>query len=141
MKRIAFITLAAVLSFIGFVPRLAAQGRSLDSQSPELEPHPIFHTDRSVQTVEHATDPWSVIGQWHYASDAWRGMVDIRADGTFSRADGQGGKWKLGGVQDNFVLILKWDHFPQETVAMVSPAEFRGDSPKGEIIVRRLTAS
>ncbi len=83
--------------------------------------------------------PWSVIGQWHYAGPAWRGMIEIRPDGTFSRADGsESGKWKLAAAGDHFDLFLKWNHSAADTVELMSAALFRGETPKGEIIVRRL---
>lgn len=127
MKTTAFIAFAVFLPIACFVPRLPAQ-----------DLHPA-ETRGPVRTVTSDPEPWSVAGQWHYAGPAGRGMIDLRTDGTFSRAgDGQTGEWKLGAAGDNFVLILSWKNFPRDMVALISPALFHADSSKGEIIVRRL---
>jgi hypothetical protein len=129
MKLIGFIAvaLAGIFSFAGFFPDAAAQEESTPKDKD-------VHT-----TTASTTDPWSVVGQWHYAGHDWRGMIDIRADGTFSRADGgESGKWTLGGAQDHFTLTLAWKNLPQDTAEMVSLTEFRGDTHKGEIVIRKL---
>jgi len=69
--------------------------------------------------------------------------MTLAADGTFSRTeDHDSGHWTLTALQDRVILVLAWDHWPAETVTMITPDEFsgkvRGQAQEGEMTLHRI---
>jgi hypothetical protein len=71
--------------------------------------------------------PWSVVGKWEATEIGnWNDTITISPDGTFTRTEGDGGRWTLTALQDHIALVLAWENWPAETVTMMSPSEFSG---------------
>jgi len=69
--------------------------------------------------------PWSVVGKWEATEIGnWNDSVTISPDGTFSRTEGDTGRWTLTALQDHIALVLAWNNWPAETVTMMTPSEF-----------------
>ena len=125
------------LFFAGALSIAAFSQRALAQDLPDGFIH--SYEQHTIVTTKPEPQPWSILGQWHYAGANWRGLIDIRDDGTFSRVgDGLAGKWKLAAEGDHFALVLKWDHNAAVTVRLMSPTLFQGETAKGDIFVRRL---
>ncbi|MEP6669208.1 MAG: hypothetical protein ABJF10_08650 [Chthoniobacter sp.] len=87
--------------------------------------------------------PWSILGEWTVSHPDWTGTMTLTADGTFSRTqDHDSGHWTLTALQDRVLLVLAWDHWPAETVTMITPDEFsgkvRGQAQEGEMTLHRV---
>jgi hypothetical protein len=78
--------------------------------------------------VTSGTTPWSVVGKWNGIENIgnWTDVVTINDDGTFSRTEGDAGKWTLSVMKDHVVLILDWETWAPEIVTMIDPATFTG---------------
>jgi len=84
------------------------------------------------------TEGISVLGDWQVSHPHWNGSLTIRADGTFARPHGDGGRWVLGGDPDRPLLILRWNAWGTESVAMMTPDYLRGGSENNGMELRRL---
>ena len=80
---------------------------------------------------------WTVVGEWEVKHPNWNGTLTIRADGTFSRKNGDGGKWRLTADHHEPALQLIWDAWGTEIAQMITPDLFRGQVRKGAIELRR----
>ena len=80
---------------------------------------------------------WSVVGEWRVTHPNWKGILSIRPDGTFSRPQGDGGKWTLTAQDDHLSLQLVWSSWGTETAHMIAPDYFRGEVRKGRFELRR----
>jgi hypothetical protein len=81
---------------------------------------------------------WTVTGNWFGKHAKWSDMIAIRPDGTFSRSEGGGGKWRLSAQGDHPVLELNWDSWQPEVIDMISPDIFRGSTRSGKFELRRV---
>src|SRR4030095_10795860 len=61
-------------------------------------------SDNAAATAEKAS--WSVAGEWRVTHPNWKDTLIIRPDGTFSRPNGDGGKWTLTAQDDHLSLQL-----------------------------------
>jgi len=101
------------------VPVPSGPGPSADAPIPGPPPLPGDAVQPPV--------PWSVVGKWEATeTDNWTDTITISPDGTFSRTEGDAGRWTLTALQDHIALVLAWDNWPAETVTMMTPSEFRG---------------
>jgi hypothetical protein len=107
----------------------------------------VFGTSNGAESALVADRPtpsksgkWSVTGEWHGKHPNWKDIVTLRADGTFARAKGGGGKWRLIIREDRPALELDWDEWHPEIIEMVSPDLFRGSVRRGTLELRRATA-
>lgn len=102
-------------------------------------------TPTSSQTAAAAKEPertqtqpardiyprWSVIGEWHATHPDWTDIVTLRADGTLvTTRQGTTGRWILTGDGGTPLLVIRWDRFGTESLAMVTLDHFRGQ-PRG----------
>jgi hypothetical protein len=128
MKRFASLALTVlVTSFFAPWP-LAAEAEPADVSS--------------LATV-HLRAPWSVVGAWNVRHPDWSGTLTLDENGAFTvTPQHDSGHWTLTALHDRVVLVLAWDHWPAETVTMVSPDEFsstvRGQGGEGEMTLRRV---
>jgi hypothetical protein len=101
------------------VPVPSGPGASAETPNPGPPPLP-------VETVRDPA-PWSAAGKWEATeTDNWTDTITICPDGSFSRTQGDAGRWTLTGLGDHIALVLAWDKWPAETVTMITPSEFRG---------------
>lgn len=82
---------------------------------------------------------------WKVRHPDWSGTLLLDENGGFSEtASHDSGHWTLTALHDRVVLVLAWDHWPAETVTMISPDEFsstvRGQAQEGEMTLRRVRA-
>ena len=80
----------------------------------------------------------AVVGYWHAEHIAWKDIIAIRSDGTFSRPAGEGGTWKLTSQLEHPVLELNWKGSAANTLDSESPNLFRGPTSGGVSVLRRL---
>ena len=85
------------------------------------------------------------MGAWNVTHPDWAGIITLVGDGTFSRTQyHDSGRWTLTALQDRVILVLAWDHWPAETVTMISLDEFsgkvRGQAQEGELTMHRVHA-
>jgi hypothetical protein len=137
MKRFALVVFGVVVTclFTGWQLQAAAEPadfRAADSRGPEVLPQ--------------ARAPWSVVGVWKVRHPDWSGTLTLEKNGEFTRTeDHDSGHWTLTALHDRVVLVLAWDHWPAETVTMISPDEFcskvRGQAQEGDMTLQRMPAA
>jgi len=81
---------------------------------------------------------WDVIGDWATKTPDWKGTITIRADGTFARRIGDGGKWRLTTKGGEAALELDWEKWEKQVLPMVSPDLFRAKVRRGTVEMRRI---
>jgi hypothetical protein len=86
-----------------------------------------------------------VVGVWQVRHPDWAGTLTLEKDGSFAQTEEHdSGHWTLAALHDHIVLVLAWDHWPAETVTMISPDEFsskvRGQAQEGDMTLRRVHA-
>ncbi len=91
--------------------------------------------EKSVAGKDQAV-PFTVAGDWWVSNAEWKSpnTVTIRPDGTFSVFKGSSGKWILTADGGTPLLVLRWEKWGTESVAMISPNHFRGQIRPGGYI-------
>jgi hypothetical protein len=99
-------------------------------------------TPRSIHADDEANKDvyarWSVLGDWKVTHPYWTDVLTLREDGTFSTKQQEtSGRWMLTADAGTPVLVLKWDRWSTESVAMVALDHFRGQIKPGSYIDMR----
>ncbi len=81
---------------------------------------------------------WSVTGEWHVTHPVWSDIVILSADGSLVTARQQTtGKWVLTADGGTPMIVFRWDQFGTESLMMVGPDHFRGQTDPGKFIDMR----
>src|SRR5687768_8036575 len=84
----------------------------------------FFALAEAPATAERPASPAelsAVVGYWYGEHTAWKDIIAIRADGTFSRPAGEGGTWKLTSQIEHPVLELNWKGSAANTLDSEGP--------------------
>ena len=70
---------------------------------------------------------WTIQGEWRVTHPLWTDILTLHANGSVTTAQqGTTGKWTLTAEGGTPLLVLRWDLFGTESLAMVGPHHFRG---------------
>ena len=70
---------------------------------------------------------WTIVGDWRVTHPHWTDILTLHADGTATTAQqGTTARWTLTAEGGTPVLVLRWDQYGTESLAMVGPHHFRG---------------
>jgi len=121
--------------FILSMAFLVATVYCLNAETPAtVEQEPPARTE----PVKDVYPRWSVVGEWRVTHPAWTDIVTLKEDGTLvTSRQGTTGRWILTGDGGTPLLVIRWDLFATESVAMVSPDHFRGQTKSGRFIDMR----
>ncbi len=95
--------------------------------------------EKSVAGKDGAV-PFSVAGDWNVTHPDWKSpnTITIHPDGTFTVLHGTSGKWILSADGGTPLLVLRWEMWGTESLAMITPDHFRGQKwPDHFIDMRR----
>lgn len=122
-----------------FIARLAGGG-SIDGngygcQLRASDPRPLGHTLCTSVVIgiptPPAIDPAVIPGTYDAVHPRWRDAVTFSADGTYRRASGHSGRWRLEGI----TLVLDWARRGTDRLDRQADGSFRAAS--GLTLVRR----
>jgi hypothetical protein len=92
----------------------------------------------SAERIKDIYPRWSVTGEWRVTHPAWTDVVTLGADGSLvTSRQGTTGRWILTAEGGTPLLVFRWDLFGTESLAMVSPNHFRGQTRNGRFIDMR----
>ena len=81
---------------------------------------------------------FSVVGEWQVTHPLWTDTLIFRPDGTvLARQQGSTGHWILTGDGGTPLLVIRWDAYGTESVAMVTANHFRGQIEPGRFMDMR----
>ncbi|WP_395753829.1 hypothetical protein [Prosthecobacter sp.] len=82
---------------------------------------------------------WSVVGEWQVTHPYWTDVLTLNPNGTAIARDMQTtAKWTLTAEGGTPLLVLRWDAYGTESLAMVGPNHFRGQiAPESFMDMRR----
>jgi hypothetical protein len=84
------------------------------------------------ESIKDVFPRFSVVGEWHVTHPWWTDNLILKADGTMVTDRMQTtGRWILTGDGGTPVIVLRWDAYGTESVAMVAPNHFRGQVENG----------
>jgi len=87
------------------------------------------------EPVKDVFPRFNVVGDWHVTHPWWVDTVTLRPDGTiFTHRQGSTGHWILTGDGGTPVIVIRWDLYGTESVAMVTLNHFRGQVHNGRFI-------
>lgn len=70
---------------------------------------------------------WTIVGEWRVTHPHWTDILTLHADGTATTAQqGTTARWTLTAEGGTPLLVLRWDQYGTESLAMVGPHHFRG---------------
>lgn len=70
---------------------------------------------------------WTILGDWQVTHPYWTDILTLHADGTATTArQGTNARWTLTAEGGTPLLVLRWDQYGTESLAMVGPHHFRG---------------
>ncbi len=64
---------------------------------------------------------WTILGDWRVTHPDWTDILTLHADGTATTA-----RWTLTAEGGTPLLVLRWDQYGTESLAMVGPHHFLG---------------
>ena len=130
MKR-SPLPLLVFLAATAAAPAFAQNPAPASAQAQALSLQPLA----STRSVEHS---WSAVGTWDCTQRDWSGTVVLKEDGSLQGpSDPLSGRWLLAPQGGEINLILYWNDWPAEVVAMVGPDEFLGNPVRGNLRMRR----
>lgn len=72
---------------------------------------------------------WTIVGDWRVTHPHWTDILTLHADGTATTAQqGTTARWTLTAEGGTPLLVLRWDQYGTESLAMVGPHHFRGQT-------------
>lgn len=118
---------------------LAATSCCLLAQTPlAIEPPetaPRSSVQKGKQAIKDIFTPWSVVGEWRVTHPGWTDVVTLRSDGTLITTRQQTtGRWILTADAGTPLLVIRWDLFATESLAMITSEHFRGQAGNGRFI-------
>lgn len=81
---------------------------------------------------------WTILGDWRVTHPNWTDILTLHADGTATTAQqGTTARWTLTAEGGTPLLVLRWDTYGTESLAMVGPHHFRGQHSNNSYIDMR----
>jgi hypothetical protein len=95
------------------------------------------HSDGSTHTARSKAPSdifphWSVVGEWRVTHPYWTDLLTLRVDGTLvTSRQGTTGRWVLTADAGTPLLVIRWDAYGTESLAMITQDHFRGQTTRG----------
>ena len=115
-----------LLTVLFLTPAFAIDSADETRSAPE--------TTASDKPIPDVFPRWTIVGDWRVTNPDWTGILTIRPDGTVTNSIKATGRWVLTSDGGTPLLVIRWDLFGTESLAMVTQDHFRGQKRKGRFI-------
>ena len=129
------LALALVISLLAF----SAQGTRGNEPNTDTPSHDTRTPGNPIEE-ESSRDVyprWSIVGEWRVTHPDWTGILTIHENGRVTNSIAATGRWTLTSEDGTPLLVIRWDQFGTESVAMVTTDHFRGQKRKSRFIDMR----